>query len=227
MNIRTHAPLRAGLTGIATSITLGGCAAPTVPPPNFTEDPTVATSPEDRWRPSLDGRFDRRDWPTIRFEISMASVPCNPTYATPVVPDHGEVGRLEETTSFPTIRTAMSTETDRSRIGWSAVADPFVAAFDLVASPFRMIGAPPDSTVLEPDGDWQLLPGDEAPARVETPPDADPNATIDADPTSTEPDGSPDEAPDATATTTGDSGGWTISPAFDRPPDAAASRTAE
>lgn len=229
MNTRHQAILRTGLAGITSTLTLGGCTAPTPPPLIFPGGTTTTAQPEDRWRASLDGEFDRRAWPAIRFEISMASVPCNPTYATPVVPDDDGVGRLGETGAFPTIDTAMSTETDRGRVRWSAVAEPFVAAFDLVASPFRMIGAPPDSTVLEPNGAWVLLPNGETPPPVEDVREPDDTLPPDgaADPPPAEDAGSSEEA-GAAGNTTADSGGWTISPAFDRPADAAtAPRTTE
>lgn len=230
MDIRNHTRLRGFLAGVTIGIVLGGCAAPTAPTQALTEAPDNTTSPEDRWQASLDGGFDRSEWTRIRFEIPMASVPCNPTYATPAVSDDPTIGRRGETAAFPTIETAMSTETDRGRIRWSAVADPFIAAFDLVASPFRMIGAPPDSTVLEPNGDWTLLPGatafDETPRGTDAPPTTGDTGSIDAAETAersraADPD-------DGTPTTTENSAGWTISPAFDRPADATNEpRTAE
>jgi hypothetical protein len=207
---------------VLAGITLGGCAAPAAETRTVADRPTTATPHEDQWGTSLDGDFDRSDWPPIRFEIPMASVPCNPTYASPVVPNDGEVGRLEETGAFPTIDTAMSIGTDRGRIRRAALTEPFVAAFELVASPFRMIGAPPASTVLEPNGDWILLPGCDP--RVPASPEAPmPENTDDAETTTDPPSvdapmtaGGKDTAP----TTTEDSAGWTIRPVFDRPADA-------
>lgn len=215
------------LAGLAAGITLGGCAAPTAPPLTFAGTPTTTSTmtTKDPWRTSLDGAFDRSGWPPIRFEIPMASVPCNPTYASPVVPDDDGVGRLQETGAFPTVETAMSLETDRSQVRWSAAADPFVAAFDLVASPFRMIGAPPDSTVLEPRGDWELLPGCVPSAAVA--PEASEIEETDRSAPASEPDPTEDQGPsdeeDEAPTTTAGSAGWTISPVFDRPADATTS----
>ena len=192
-------------------ILIGGCSAPNPPASILSKrdgDPsTIRSDSEDPWHPSLDAGFDRSDWPTIRFEISMPAVACNPTYATPVIPPDGEVGRVGENLEFPTIATAMSTTTDRGAVRRSAMADPFVAAFDLVAAPFRMIQACPDSTVLEPVGGWGLLPGPgsaAAPARIEPVPEP---PTIEADPVATTPDPGLDTG--------------SIRPAFDRPADAA------
>ncbi|RPH19601.1 MAG: hypothetical protein CBC49_001310 [Alphaproteobacteria bacterium TMED89] len=222
MQTRRPAIFRHVLIGITAGITLGGCAAPTATV-RTVDDPPMASKPsEDPWQASLEADFDRSDWPPIRFEIPLASVPCNPTYATPVVPDDGAAGRLKETGAFPTIDTAMSIGTDRATIRRAAVTEPFVAAFDLVASPFRMIGAPPDSTVLEPNGDWILLPGCE-PRAVTSPEPSMPENTDDAE-TTTDP--SSTDAPmtaggkDTAPTTTGDSARWTIRPVFDRPADA-------
>ena len=214
MNQRYQSTTRITLAGLAACITLGGCAAPSATPRTFSNATTTPKASESRWQTSLDRGFDRSDWPPIRFDVPMASVPCNPTYATPVVPDDDGVGRLDETSAFPTIDTAMSTETDRGSVRWSAVADPFVAAFDLVAAPFRMFGTPPDSTVIEPNGDWILLP--EADVRPEANDADDENGEI----ATTEVTAETEAAGDPVPTTPEDSGGWTIRPVFDRPADA-------
>ena len=210
MNQRHQSTTRATLAGLAACIALGGCAAPSAPP-RTRSDTTTTSAFEGQWQTSLDRGFDRSDWRPIRFDVPMASVPCNPTYATPVVRDHGGVGRLNQTGAFPTIDTAMSTETDRGSVRCSALADPFVAAFDLVAAPFRMFGTPPDSTVIEPYGDWILLPG--ADVRPEADDDDGEIAKIEVT-AETEAVGDP------SPTTPDDVGGWTIRPVFDRPAEA-------
>lgn len=165
----THPAMMSALAVVVTGLTgcleqsddlLGTDPLPALDPSEASVTWTGSSKPSLRTAQDPDP-WSRDDWNHVRITVPMSSTIHEPTYVSHALDDRGDTtaGRLVPPRAFPTSESSLVMDTDRDEVVLNALAAPFVASWDLVVSPIRMILMPPWTRFEGPRGGWVLLPG--------------------------------------------------------------------
>lgn len=113
--------------------------------------PTEAAPP-----PAASRGADRSGWAPTAFVVPVGWVAHQPTYATPPAGVAGPAPRHDG--RYPTPESAVDASSDPGARALDALAEPFLAAADIVLFPIRAAQTPPWSTVSSPAGSYQRAP---------------------------------------------------------------------